>query len=181
MSQPATNFESLILSQVSNWEYRLLGDERLLATLEVDDAFDSTMTGEIVGSCRWMFKRTGLIRSSIRAHAEGDKMHSVTLKKSGRGEYTASLPDGKRLIWKRLRDHKSEKWAFLEPDGTSLVVFIPMVTDSGYQSRVQVSIIGQNISNLCLVLLLGGYFLVSRHRDDQLKSFIRSAIVWRTI
>jgi hypothetical protein len=178
MSQTGTVFENLFWSQISSSKYQLRGDERVLATLEIDDALDSLMTGEIVGSCRWTFKRSGLIRISVNACAERDNAYSATLKQGCAEQYSVSLPDGKSLTWKRTEDEGREEWAFVDSDGTSLIVFVPMVTDSGYQASIRIPSSGQTVSNLCLLLLLGGYVLVSKYRDDRFKSAIRAAIAW---
>ena len=95
MSQTGNIFENLTWSQISSSKYQLQGEKRVLATLEVDDAPDSPMTGEIVGSCKWMLKRSGLVGISVKACAERDNAYSAALKKDSAEQYTVSLPESK--------------------------------------------------------------------------------------
>ena len=177
VSQPNTNLGSLSWSQINSREYQLRGGGRVLAVLKTDDLFDSPMTGEI-GTRRWTFKRTGLVRISVRVYAEGDDAECATLVQSDAGEHTVSFPDGRSLRWKRTNSQRREEWGFFDNDGTALIVFVPMVADSGFQARVNVSTAGHSLSNLDLLVLLGGYVLVSRYRDDTFRSAMTAATDW---
>jgi hypothetical protein len=177
ISQPDAILASLSWSQINSREYQLRGDGRVLGVLRIDDSFDSSMTGEI-GARRWTFKRTGLIRISVRVYAECDGADCATLVQSGAGEYIVSFPDGQSLRWKQTNNQRRQEWGFFDCDGTALIVFVPMVADSGYQARVKVSTAGHALSNLDLLLLLGWYVLVSKYRDDEFRSAMITAMAW---
>lgn len=177
ISQPDTDLGSLNWSQINSREYQLRGDGRVLAVLKLDDLFDSPMTGEI-GTRSWTFRRTGLVGISVRVYAEWDGAECATLVQSDEGEYTVSFPDGQSLRWKRTNNQRRQEWGFFDSDGTALIVFVPMVADSGFQARVKVSSAGHALSNLYLLMLLGGYVLVSRYRDDTFRSAMMAAMAW---
>jgi hypothetical protein len=178
MPQVDTIFERFIWLEISSQEYQLRAGDRVLGGLCVEDALGSSMTGEIVNSCRWTFRRSGFIRSCIEARAKDDETHSAILKQDWAEQYTVSLPDGKSLTWKRAEAQEGEEWAFVDSDDTSLLIFVSTATDSGYQARIRVPAIDQAVPSLCFLLLLGGYVLISKCREDQLKLAMQAAIPW---
>ena len=89
-----------------------------------------------------------------------------------------SFPDGQSLRWKQTNNQRRQEWGFFDIDGTALIVFVPMVADSGFQAHVKISSAGHALSNLYLLVLLGGYVLVSRYRDDTFRSAMTTAMAW---
>ncbi len=110
--------------------------------------------------------------------AEGDGAECATLVQSGAGEYVVSFPDGQSLRWKRTNNQQRQEWGFFDNDGTALIVFVPIVADFRFQARVKVSAAGHALSDLCFLVLLGGYVLVSRYRDDTFRSAMTTAMAW---
>lgn len=88
----------------------LRADDRVLTTLEVDDAVEPPMTGERVRSCRWSFKRSGLLRISDRASAERDNTYTATLKKDRADQHAVPLPDGESLTWRQTETQGRKEW-----------------------------------------------------------------------
>lgn len=176
MSQSDTTFDALTWSQIGDREYQLRADHRLLATLKTGDFHDSPAVGEMVGSCKWTFRRTGLVRVCVKVSADRDDACSATLVKSGADEYTVSFA-GKSLQWKVTRDQPHQEWAFVDSDGTCLIVFVPAVTDSGYQASVTLAT-SWAMPDLVFLLLCGWYILISKYREDQFSSAILAAIPW---
>jgi len=164
-------------SLIRRGEYQLRGEGRVLATLQITDELDASLTREDE-SRRWTFKRTGLLRFSVSVLDECAGKDCATLVEGRAGECQIMFPGGPSLRWKQIRTRWREEWGLFDSTNATLIVFAPQVKDSECRASVRVTAAGRAMPNLDLLMLLSWYLLVVKVRDEACQSAIITATAW---
>jgi hypothetical protein len=145
---------SVSWSPVRRGEYQLRGEGRVLATLEMKDELDASMTRE-GESRRWTFKRTGILGFTVSVLDEYAGEDCAMLVEGRTGEYQISFSGGPSPRWKQIQTRWREEGGLVDSTGNALITFAPQVAEAGYRASVRVTAAGRALPNLDLCCWAG--------------------------
>ena len=156
---------SLVWNRRTTRILELTAGEALLAGLKFEKVGGSLATGHSPGG-KWTLWRIGFPKARTYTRVGTSKRNVAILEPGSRtGGAPLAFADGRSFLWQPAKDRRQDM-TFANATGKTIARF-RAENGPGFRVGVEIERWARDLPELWLLLLLGGYTLISLHNDKQ--------------